>query len=55
MNKDDRKDWKHVQYRHFSMCCGCVCVCVGSNQTQGLYARQNSIIGLEYTQAYIYS
>lgn len=30
-------------------------VCVGSNQTQGLYARQNSIIGLEYTQAYIYS
>lgn len=32
-----------------------VCVCLGSNQTQGLYARQNSIIGLEYTHACIYS
>lgn len=49
MNKDDRKDWKHIQYRHFS-----TCVCLGSNQTQGLYARQNSVIELEYTQACIY-
>lgn len=30
-------------------------VCLGSNQTQGFYARQNSIIGLEYTQACLYS